>query len=93
MEDATGVHVIVHGTVQGVFFRLATQREARRHGVRGWVRNLSDGTVEALFEGAPPAVDRLLRWCEKGPPAAVVQRVAITPRPCSGRCSDFQVLA
>ncbi|MFR9675186.1 acylphosphatase [Streptomyces sp. TR06-5] len=69
--------VIVSGTVQGVFFRDTCRTTAARNGVRGWVRNLPDGTVEALFEGAPEAVDRLVSWTRAGPPAAHVTRVRV----------------
>jgi acylphosphatase len=71
-------HVIVHGRVQGVFFRYSCQREARSAGVSGWVRNLDDGTVEAVFEGRPQDVDYLVAWCRKGPPAARVSAVDVT---------------
>ena len=67
--------VVVHGQVQGVFFRDTARREAARHGVSGWVRNTAEGTVEAVFEGAPEAVERLLGFAEEGPPDAQVERV------------------
>ncbi|MGF1427195.1 acylphosphatase [Kitasatospora sp. LaBMicrA B282] len=67
--------VIVSGSVQGVFFRDSCRQVAERHGVAGWVRNLPDGTVEAVFEGPPAAVADLLRWAHHGPETAVVDRV------------------
>lgn len=70
--------VVVHGDVQGVFFRDACREEAERAGVTGWVRNRSDGAVEALFEGEPDAVARLCRWCETGPSHAHVDSVDVT---------------
>ena len=66
---------IVHGRVQGVFFRDTTRRQAAARGVTGWVRNRPDGTVEAVFEGEPDAVDRLLAVAGVGPPGARVDRV------------------
>jgi acylphosphatase len=66
---------VVYGRVQGVWFRGATREEARRLGAHGWVRNLPDGAVEAVFEGDPAAVHDLLRFCERGPVAARVERV------------------
>lgn len=60
--------VLVSGKVQGVFYRDTTKKEAERHGVRGWVRNLRDGRVEAVFEGAPEAVDAMVAWCRIGSP-------------------------
>ena len=67
--------VVVSGRVQGVAFRAATRREARAAGLTGWVRNLADGSVEAVFEGEPNAVATLLAWCREGPSAARVVRV------------------
>jgi acylphosphatase len=67
--------VVVHGRVQGVFFRGATREEARRLGARGWVRNREDGAVEAVFEGEPSAVLALVRFCRRGPGPARVERV------------------
>ena len=69
--------VIVHGAVQGVFFRDSTRRLAERRGVRGWVRNNPDGTVEAVFEGESEAVERLVDFCRRGPRGAVVDRVEV----------------
>ena len=71
--------VIVHGRVQGVFFRDTTRRMARSRGVRGWVRNNPDGTVEAVFEGeAEEAVDAMVRFAREGPRGAVVERVEVS---------------
>ena len=69
--------VVVHGHVQGVFFRDSTRRLAEREGVAGWVRNRPDGTVEALFEGDVDAVERLLRFMREGPRGAQVERVDV----------------
>ena len=69
--------VVVHGHVQGVFFRDTTRRLAAQQGVAGWVRNTPDGTVEAVFEGDPEAVERLVRFCESGPRGARVDRVEV----------------
>jgi acylphosphatase len=69
--------VVVHGRVQGVFFRDATRRLAERHGVAGLVRNTTEGTVEAVFEGPPDAVQELVAFCEKGPRGAAVERVEV----------------
>ncbi len=70
--------VVVSGRVQGVFFRDSTRREAQRLGVGGWVRNRSDGRVEALFEGPADAVEQLVRWCREGPRHADVDDVSVT---------------
>jgi acylphosphatase len=82
--------VIVHGRVQGVFFRDATRRLAERHGVAGSVRNTTDGTVEAVFEGSPDAVEKLVAFCQGGPRGAVVERVEVYEESPEG-VSDFRV--
>jgi acylphosphatase len=74
--------VLISGQVQGVYFRAACQRMAWQHGVTGWVRNLDDGRVEAVFEGAAENVEHLLKWARRGPRLAVVSGVAVqTERP------------
>jgi acylphosphatase len=67
--------VVVHGHVQGVFFRDSTRRRALQEGVTGWVRNRVDGAVEAVFEGDQEAVERLVQFCQKGPRGAQVDRL------------------
>jgi acylphosphatase len=67
--------VVVHGRVQGVFFRGSTVERARQVGVSGWVRNRPDGTVEAVFEGSEAQVIEMLRYCREGPPWARVEQV------------------
>jgi acylphosphatase len=69
--------VVVHGLVQGVFFRDTVRRHAQSRGVAGWVRNNRDGTVEAVFEGEPEAVGRLVSFVHEGPRGAVVERVDV----------------
>ena len=69
--------VVVHGRVQGVFFRDSTRQQARSRGVDGWVRNRPDGAVEAAFEGAADAVAALVRFCETGPRGAHVSRLEV----------------
>ena len=69
--------VVVHGRVQGVFFRETARRRARRAGVAGWVRNNDDGTVEAWFEGDPDDVEIMVRFAGIGPSGAYVDRVDV----------------
>jgi acylphosphatase len=69
--------VVVHGRVQGVFFRDTTRRRATQRDVAGWVRNNPDGTVEAVFEGDPEAVEALIAFCGDGPRGAVVERIEV----------------
>jgi acylphosphatase len=71
--------VVVHGRVQGVFFRASCAQVAESAGVCGWVANADDGTVEAWFEGEDEAVEAMVRWCHTGPPRARVQRVESEP--------------
>lgn len=72
MAEAVRRRVVVHGRVQGVFFRDSTQAEAERRGVAGWVANRPDGAVEAVFEGDPDAVAAMVDFCRKGPRGAEV---------------------
>jgi acylphosphatase len=76
--------VVVHGYVQGVFFRDTTRRLALEHGVAGWARNTWEGTVEAVFEGEPEDVERLVAFVRRGPPAASVERVEVFDEPEEG---------
>ncbi len=83
--------VIIHGLVQGVFFRSSTRDEAVRLGVGGWVRNLPDGTVQALFEGEKKKVEQVIGWCHKGPPGARVSKVEILWEPYKGEYKHFDI--
>lgn len=69
--------VVAHGLVQGVFFRDTVRRLAQQQGVAGWVRNTFEGTVEAVFEGEPDAVERLVAFMHRGPSGAVVERAEV----------------
>lgn len=77
MDDTVLAHLRVIGVVQGVFFRASTREAAVALGVAGWVRNLPDGSVEAVFEGPREAVERAVAWARTGPPHAVVERVEV----------------
>jgi acylphosphatase len=76
-EDRTRAHVFVTGRVQGVFFRATTEETAAERGVDGWVRNLADGRVEAVFEGPESAVESVVEFCHEGSPAASVEDVSV----------------
>ena len=76
--------VVVHGHVQGVFFRDSVRRHALSAGVSGWARNMRDGTVEAVFEGEPGAVERMVAFCHDGPRGARVDRVDVTEEATEG---------
>lgn len=75
-NNPSRTRVLVSGRVQGVFFRDSTREKARALGLSGWVRNLPDGRVEAIFEGDGDRVEEMLSWCEEGPPEARVQNVS-----------------
>ena len=77
-HERTRAHVFVSGRVQGVYYRASTRERAREAGVDGWVRNLDDGRVEAVFEGPEGAVDTMIEWCETGSRAAEVEAVDVT---------------
>jgi len=75
MTPNRSVHVLIHGRVQGVGYRAWTHHQAELHGLRGWVRNRRDGTVEAVFSGPDSLVEAMLRACREGPRGAVVERI------------------
>jgi len=75
MADRTRAHVYVTGRVQGVFYRATTRDEARERGADGWVRNLEDGRVEAVFEGPVETVEAMVEWCHEGSDRAHVETV------------------
>lgn len=77
MADRTRAHVYVSGRVQGVYYRASTDEAARERDIDGWVRNLEDGRVEAVFEGPREAVESMVEWCHAGSPAAVVDDVDV----------------
>jgi len=83
--------VVVHGRVQGVFFRDSARRMAQSRGLGGWVRNTPEGTVEAAFEGEPEAVESMIRWCDEGPRGALVERLEVTAEEPQG-LTDFRIL-
>ncbi len=84
-------HVVIDGRVQGVCFRMDARRAALEQGVKGWVRNLPDGRVEALFEGDETDVQSMLKWCEAGPPLARVTDVSLNWETYTGEFGSFDV--
>jgi acylphosphatase len=77
--------------VQGIFFRNETQDEALRHNITGWVRNLPDGRVEAIFEGEKDRVDSLIEFCRRGPPGARVTGVDVVWEGYTGKFKTFSI--
>jgi acylphosphatase len=84
-------HVIIRGMVQGVYFRAHTRDEAKAHNVTGWVKNRSDGGVEAVFEGSEDGVKKVVAWCHKGPAWAQVTDVQVDWQDHAGEFKDFSI--
>jgi acylphosphatase len=86
------VHLIVRGRITGVFFRVAAQREAKRLGITGWVKNRTDGKVELLAEGEEEGIREMVLWAQHGTSAARVDDVDVRWRGYTGEFSEFQIL-
>jgi acylphosphatase len=86
------VHLVVRGRVQGVYFRASTEHEARRLGLRGWVKNRPDGSVEIAAEGSEEALNDLVQWAHRGPSAARVDHVDVGWSGFVGEFADFRVV-
>ena len=84
-------HIFVYGRVQGVFFRYETYRLARNLGVTGWVRNLPDGRVEAVFEGEKGKVDKLIEFCKRGPRGALVTKIELSWEKPKNEDGSFEI--
>ena len=89
----TLAHIFVTGKVQGVYFRQNTQMVAKKYGTTGWVRNLSDGRVEAVIEGDEAAVRMVVDWCRHGPPAARVDDIEVKHENYTGKFASFEVMS
>ncbi len=87
----TRLHLLISGRVQGVGFRYAVLAEARRMGIRGWVRNTQDDGVELLAEGDASCLHRLVTWSHGGPPGALVKDVDARWLPATGEFDDFSI--
>ena len=85
------MHVFIEGKVQGVFFRAETQKTANNFNVKGWVKNIYDGRVEALFEGKEEDVKRVVLWCQQGPACSSVTKVEVKEEPFTGEFDSFLI--
>ena len=85
------VHLLIHGRVQGVFFRAIAQQKATELGLSGWVRNNSDGSVEVMAEGQGDRIDSMIEWCRVGPTQAVVKHVSVDWETPSGEFKEFRI--
>jgi acylphosphatase len=86
------IHIYVNGLVQGVYFRYNTMIEAERLGLKGWVRNLTDGRVEIVCEGSDESVDKLAVWCKTGPRGALVEGLDIQQETIKNEFKKFQII-
>jgi len=84
-------HVFINGRVQGVFFRSETRYEAKKRGIKGWVRNTPDGRVEAVFEGEEDNVKELIKFCKRGPPGARVTDMDVIWENYTGEFREFEI--
>ena len=85
------IRVYISGVVQGVFFRAATRRAAADLNLTGWVRNMEDGRVETVLEGADADIEKMIAWCKIGPPAARVENITTTEEHYTGGFIDFSI--
>ena len=92
MTQEIRIRVNITGRVQGVFFRAKTKQEADRIGIKGWVKNLSDGSVEAVFEGEPIKIAQMTEWCKKGPPFSRVDHVHTETETTLSHFETFDIL-
>ncbi|MCX7965075.1 MAG: acylphosphatase [Syntrophorhabdaceae bacterium] len=86
------VHIFVKGIVQGVFFRHFTSLQARQLGIKGWVRNLPDGRVEIVCEGDKDSLEKMIKWCRKGPEGAFVEGIDVTYEEYKNEFTDFRII-
>lgn len=89
-DSLVRAHVFISGKVQSVGYRASTWDAAALLKLHGWVRNLRDGRVEAVFEGTADRVEEMIRWCHQGPPTAIVDQVSVSYEPPEG-IQGFQV--
>lgn len=84
-------HLRIYGLVQGVFFRSTMKQVANKLGVTGWVRNMPDGSVEAVIEGPEDKVEEIIKWAHRGPPLARVEKVDVEWQRYKGEFRDFRI--
>ena len=91
IEIMKRIHVYIRGRVQGVFFRAATRTAATNLNLTGWVSNMDDGLVEAVFEGEDSDMEKMIAWCKVGPPSSIVENVTMTEEQYTGSFQDFNI--
>lgn len=85
------VHLVIHGKVQGVFYRASARERAEEFGLVGWVRNNRDGSVEVVAEGEKEDLREFIAWCHRGPSHSIVRDVSVEWEECSGQFSEFTI--
>ncbi|HHE76515.1 MAG TPA: acylphosphatase [Candidatus Parcubacteria bacterium] len=91
MAEMVRRHIFLSGRVQGVFFRENTKNKAKELGIFGWIRNLADGRVEAVFEGKREDVGQIIEWVKKGPPLAKVEKIEVLEQEYQGEFKNFEI--
>jgi len=91
-DEQASVNILIMGNVQGVFFRASTLEQAQRLGLSGWVKNLSDGSVEIVAEGSRLSLEQLVEWCHEGPPSAEVEHVSARWGPFRDEFRTFMIV-
>jgi acylphosphatase len=91
MEKKLKAHVVISGKVQGVFFRLETQRAAKSRNLTGWVKNMLEGSVESVFEGDEDKVESMIDWCRKGSSLSRVISVDVKREEYTGEFENFEI--
>ena len=86
------IRIFVYGKVQGVFFRYHTRRKAQSLGIKGWVKNREDGSVEILADGMEETLKNFVRWCRLGPPDARVEKIEIIEEKIKEKINDFEII-
>jgi len=90
-KEKARAHIFVFGRVQGVLFRENTKKKAEKLGISGWVKNLRDGRVEAVFEGNKPNVEEMVNWARRGPIWAKVDDFSVVWEDCRDEFKDFEI--
>ena len=91
MSEQARAHLRIYGRVQGVFFRANTRKQSQRRGLAGWVKNLADGSVEAIIEGPREQVEEVVEWAREGPPRANVEDLTVDWEEPTGEFDGFEV--
>jgi len=84
-------HILISGRVQGVWYRASTKNKAEQLGIKGWVKNTTNGEVEAVFQGEEKLVEKMITWCYQGPPLAKVDKISVKKQDNIENYDDFSI--